>query len=307
MRSCIRCQLRQFPNTVNSTCHATRYARHRTKVESGGAIIIQKYVRGFLVRPRSEYVQELQSTRTAMKLTRNSHSAITGDLLELVEMVGLKPIPGLTLNSRKMMAMQAAEAEAKQHEKEELASVQIQAIFRARAGKKRMSIIAKKHQDLVKEMSATKIQAVARGFKARRRVKGIIQKEKEEAITRIQARIRLKRGRLESTQMKKRILREKVKCSESAASSVAAFNTTDSLVARSASPRLPSPSRSISAANCPGALIWPPQCSRGPASVSRRCTGQWRSSTWTTFPSTRRTRTPTMTSLNTTSSGEHLL
>ena len=140
---------------------------------------------------------------------QNTHKAITEDLLDTIEMVGLKPIPGLTLNSRKMIAMQLAKEEEDERAREELASVQIQAIFRARAGKKRMSIIRTKHDHDIKEKSAIKIQAVARGFKGRRRVKAMIQKEKEEAITRIQARIRLKRGRLESTQMKKRMQREK--------------------------------------------------------------------------------------------------
>ena len=59
-------------------------------MESAGAIVIQKHARGFLVRPRTDYVKDLQTNRATARLMQNTHKAITEDLLDTIEMVGLK-------------------------------------------------------------------------------------------------------------------------------------------------------------------------------------------------------------------------
>ena len=146
------------------------------------------------------------------------------------------------------------------------------------------------------ERSAIKIQAVARGFKGRKRVKAMIQKEKEEAITRIQARIRLKRGRLESSQMKKKIQREK-RANEAAITVQKQFrgkvrvcgsrsdelrerfygkltNITEHLLLFTTCFALRSSHVASTALRTPS--------TSAPACQSRRCTEPWRSSTWTT-------------------------
>jgi len=97
----------------------------RVKVESGAAIHIQKVARGFLVRPRTSFVSALKETRSANKLLMNSKAHLTQDLLEMTERVGLQPIPGLTLNSRKMMEREKQEQEEKCIQDMEAASVQV--------------------------------------------------------------------------------------------------------------------------------------------------------------------------------------
>jgi hypothetical protein len=47
-----------------------------------------------------------------------SQSNLTHDLLEMTERVGLQPIPGLTLNSRKMMEREKQEEELRHLEGE---------------------------------------------------------------------------------------------------------------------------------------------------------------------------------------------
>lgn len=50
---------------------------------------------------------------------KNSKTKLTHDLLEMTERVGLQPIPGLTLNSRRMMEREKQEKELKHLEGED--------------------------------------------------------------------------------------------------------------------------------------------------------------------------------------------
>ncbi|GMI00027.1 hypothetical protein TrST_g12751 [Triparma strigata] len=181
----------------------------RTRIESAAAIQIQKIVRGFMARPKSDYVTQFKKTKAAKRQLMNNRSNLTADLLEMTETVGLKPIPGLTLNSRKMMEMEARKKEAQLLARKELATVQIQALFRSRAGKKRMNLIRNHALTKKRTSASTKIQSFLRGCEGRMRVKALIRKEQEEAITRIQARIRLKRGRLETDERRRKIHQSK--------------------------------------------------------------------------------------------------
>ncbi|GMH90943.1 hypothetical protein TL16_g11916 [Triparma laevis f. inornata] len=187
----------------------------RTLIESTAVISIQKIARGFITRPKTDFVVKCKEERNQQRRAQNTRARLTGDLLEMTEKVGLKPIPGLTLNSRKMMEMEAREEEAKMLEKRELATVQIQALFRARAGKRRMRMVQDLAMDKMRKKGAIRIQSFLRGCKGRMRVKAMIRKEQEEAITRIQARIRLKRGRLE-TEEKKKAFHRKKRCNQAA-------------------------------------------------------------------------------------------
>jgi hypothetical protein len=85
----------------------------------------------------------------------------------------------------------------------EAASVQLQSVMRAKLGRKRVNLIRDDHIKKEQTNAATVIQRCERGKWGREVYKKMIRKEQEEAITRIQARIRLKRGRLESEQKKK--------------------------------------------------------------------------------------------------------
>ena len=85
----------------------------------------------------------------------------------------------------------------------EAASVQLQSVMRAKLGRKRVNLIRDDHMKKEQTNAATVIQRCERGKWGREVYKKMIRKEQEEAITRIQARIRLKRGRLESEQKKK--------------------------------------------------------------------------------------------------------
>ena len=85
----------------------------------------------------------------------------------------------------------------------EAASVQLQSVMRAKLDRKRVNLLRDKRIKKWQTTAAIVIQRCERGKWGRNVYKMMIRKEQEEAITRIQARIRLKRGRLESEQKKK--------------------------------------------------------------------------------------------------------
>jgi len=181
----------------------------RIKIESGAAIHIQRSFRGFAARPKTNYVNEFKETKSARRLLMNSKANLTHDLLEMTERVGLQPIPGLTLNSRKMMEREKQEEELKHLQDMEMASVQLQSVMRAKLGKKRAKLIREEKIKKEQMEAALVIQRFERGMWGRMIYKEMIRKEQEEAITRIQARIRSNRGRLESEQKKKALQRKK--------------------------------------------------------------------------------------------------
>jgi len=88
----------------------------RAHIESVACIEIQRTTRGFLRRPRTNYVRSLKESREATKFLMNAKARLTSDLLEMTEAVGLPPIPGMTLDSRKMMEEQKREEELKRLE-----------------------------------------------------------------------------------------------------------------------------------------------------------------------------------------------
>ena len=181
----------------------------RLEIESAAAINLQKVARGFLSRDKSNYTKKLQDERHAKRLLMNTKSNLTHDLLEMTEKVGLRPIPGLTLNSRKMMERERLEEEEKHAEDMESAAVQLQAVFRRCFGKRKVDGIRETQKMERVKGAATVIEKALRGMMGRKIFQALIRKEQEEAITRIQARIRLNRTRLESEAKKKRVLRDK--------------------------------------------------------------------------------------------------
>ena len=97
-----------------------RFGRHvAPRFAPRTAIHIPKILRGFLARPKTDFVHELKETRSAQRLLKNSKTKLTHDLLEMTERVGLQPIPGLTLNSRRMMEREKQEKELKHLEGED--------------------------------------------------------------------------------------------------------------------------------------------------------------------------------------------
>jgi hypothetical protein len=177
----------------------------RTRVESRGAIYIQKMVRGWLCprRSKSEYERALKNDRQASRLLQNTRHNLTHDLLEMTEAVGLPPIPGMTLNSRKMMEKQRIEDELRHEEAMEKAAVEIQSIMRQRMDSKIAESRRLVKLEVMKSMSAVVIQCQLRGMWGRMRFNQVLADEQARAITIIQARIRSKRDRFDTDQKKR--------------------------------------------------------------------------------------------------------
>jgi len=65
-----------FMNRLNSE------RDERSRLESAGAILIQKCARGWLGRPKTEYAKQLKGSRDAKQLLQNTRQRLTHDLLE---------------------------------------------------------------------------------------------------------------------------------------------------------------------------------------------------------------------------------
>ena len=133
----------------------------RTRIESTACIEIQRIARGFLQRPKSGYVCERKERKEATRFLMNVKTNLTSDLLEMTEMVGLPPIPGMTLDSKKMIEQQKIEDELRRLDQQRRASVQIQSCIRQRIGKNRVDAIKKEKHKAMITMLTIKIQKVS--------------------------------------------------------------------------------------------------------------------------------------------------
>jgi len=175
----------------------------RSAIESAAVIQIQKITRGFLKRPRSDYTLAVKESREASRFLMNAKSKLTSDLLEMTEIIGLPPIPGMTLDSKKMIEQQRQEHLLKLRDDQAKASVQIQSCIRQRIGTKRVNEIRRiRHEEKIR-LLAIKIQKSWRGMVGKRIYKKMVWTEQSAAITFIQNRIRMKRARLQSEALRK--------------------------------------------------------------------------------------------------------
>jgi len=145
----------------------------------------------------------LHETREAARLILNTKSNLTHDLLEMTEKVGLPPIPGMTMDSKKMIEQHRIEDELKHADDLAKASVQIQACIRQREAARHVRDLKKQKMDEKVLQCTIKLQRLWRGRLARNVYKTLMDAQQCKAITFIQNRIRIKRARLESEAIRK--------------------------------------------------------------------------------------------------------
>jgi len=113
----------------------------------------------------------------------------------VTEAVGLTPIPGMTLDSRKMMERKRIDDALKEEDDMERAAIELQSLMRQRLDAKRVDKKRAKKKVAARWSNCIFIQCHVRGVFARTRFRKLVEEEHHRAITVIQARIRAKRDR----------------------------------------------------------------------------------------------------------------
>jgi len=117
----------EFKRTRNKELHKEHRAfmgrlekekADRSRLESGGSIVVQRHARGWIVRRgwETSHCKTVKKAREAGRLLMNTKARLTRDLLEMTEAVGLPPIPGMTMDSKKMLDRQKVEDEIMEEE-----------------------------------------------------------------------------------------------------------------------------------------------------------------------------------------------
>ena len=170
---------------------------------------LQACFRGFTTRPHSDAVVGMKQAKKQI-LARGEASIETAMLKDLDNQLGLKPIPGVTLNPpKKKMSKKARRLAKKQkvaplpmtalcpgpdhcacwsQEEEEKMSTRIQSIYRARTANGKTSVLRQEHDGRRRDDSARLIQRTYRGHLHRRFFQA---KREKESITKLQSRYRM--------------------------------------------------------------------------------------------------------------------
>jgi hypothetical protein len=127
----------------------------------------------------------------------------------MTERVGLPPIPGMTLNSLAMIKAAERDDAIREENDREIAASIMQSVFRMKFDKERVQKLRRQRDEKLQRDAAVVIECHLRGMVGRRIFKSMMEEEQARAITVIQARIRSKKGRLESEQLKRKKMRIK--------------------------------------------------------------------------------------------------
>eukprot|EP00620_Florenciella_sp_RCC1587_P017958 CAMPEP_0182568466 /NCGR_PEP_ID=MMETSP1324-20130603/9396_1 /TAXON_ID=236786 /ORGANISM="Florenciella sp., Strain RCC1587" /LENGTH=406 /DNA_ID=CAMNT_0024782611 /DNA_START=111 /DNA_END=1331 /DNA_ORIENTATION=+ len=178
----------------------------RLESEVGAATSIQSAFRGYATRPHAESVVTMKDIRRE-KALKGEATIETAMLKDLDIKLGLKPIPGVTLNPpKKKMTKKQKRLAKKRAEEQEAGALKLQSMLRVKTANEKTAKLRDQKERREANNAAFMIQRSYRGYQGRQ---GFKQKRECESATLIQQRFRVMTAKARVKDLKEDAIQKK--------------------------------------------------------------------------------------------------